>query len=646
MKLPHLVFAGLRPPPVRLAAVAALAAALLSGPAHGRMSVFDSPHNLSASGGRNRTSGRPGVVFSEEQQVCIFCHVPHNAQPGTPLWSRALPAESTNYRLYNESTTLNASPKPDKPTGGSRLCLSCHDGTIALNKYTRSPITSDKFMPADQDLSLGAAKNASINANLTTDLRDDHPFSFLYTEALAQKSHLVSPSLLPAQIRLEGGSLECTACHDPHDNQYGNFLVLNNGSDDPTKSNYMTGSPLCTSCHQPEEWNYSTHNNKAKPSLGHECLNCHVVHNAPGALRLLGYPKPEANCLSSCHDSSADAASSNVKPLFGLNMYRHPVDSHNPAPGMDHDEKESLPAQNYHVQCVDCHNPHQVSAADAPLSAPPRIDGRLKGVRKDILGSLATTEYDICFKCHAGAFAPKFSGVTEIMPNRVIADPDQMERFDIRNPSFHPVTADRRTAGASLITELQPVMTRIYCTDCHNSDQSAKAMSGQGTKPLEVGSGGPNGPHGSRYPHILIARYDMPFLGASRDPYNNNLYSLCFRCHSADYVMSSGSAFVGLAVNLHQFHVRDNQIPCFACHDPHGAPFQRGATAANNAHLINFDKGYAVGAAVANPVYLSSGPGSGSCTVNCHTVAGNTHDYGSVLGRRLFNKRPFPVKLR
>ncbi|OGU09746.1 MAG: hypothetical protein A2075_18480 [Geobacteraceae bacterium GWC2_58_44] len=623
--------------PIRLFAVALLAAVTLAGAAHGKLSVFDSPHNLSASGGRGRSSGEPGVVFTEEQQVCVFCHVPHHAKSGTPLWSRDLMPADKEFQLYNESSSLNASPLPDKPTGASRLCLACHDGTIALNKYTGSPITADRTMPTDP--------RREFNTNLTTDLRDDHPISFLYTDALAQKSGLVSPGLLPGQVMLEGGvNLECTACHDPHDNQYGKFLVINNG--DPGKPNYVPGSPLCTACHAPAGWSTSAHNNTSVPLLSKQCLSCHMVHNAPGPIRLLNYAKMEDNCLASCHNASSAATSTNMEPLFGLAMHRHPVEVHSADPELDHDAREDLPAANYHVQCVDCHNPHQVNDGNAPLSNPPLINGRLSGVIKDTAGNYATTEFEICFKCHSGLAAEKFYGVTEVKPDRMIPDPNQLRRFDSDNPSYHPVTANRRTAGASLKATLQPTMVRIYCTDCHNSDQSSKAL-GNGN--------GPNGPHGSQYPHILIARYEMPFVSATRDPYSSSLYSLCFRCHLEDYVMNSGSAFKTGVDNWHGLHVRDRQIPCFACHDPHGTSKDRGATPTNNAHLINFDKGYASGSLVATPQYVALADGTGgSCTVNCHSNAGNTRQYGSGLGRRLLNLQPpanpgfrgFPVKTR
>lgn len=575
---------------------------VLSTPLHAKQSVFESPHNLSIYGGRGRASGQPGVTIAGEQRVCVFCHVPHNATAGTPLWSRSLTPDSTQYIPYR-SSTLAADPKPDRPTGSSRLCLSCHDGTIALSRYTGSPNMGGAPIPTEQGFN---------NPNLSTDLSDDHPISFGYTEALAVKSHLASPQSLPAVMRLENGAnVECTTCHDPHDNQYGNFLVMNNG--DPNRPDFVAGAPLCSACHSPVNWSSASHNTTLVDSLATGCLSCHAAHNAPWAVRLLRGIKQSDTCLGSCHNGS-DGTSQNIKSIVAVGLYRHPVDD--PVSDPVHDENEALPAQTYHVQCVDCHNPHQANSANAPLASAPQIDGRLAGVRADSAGNVATTEYQVCFRCHAGDKAFRFAGITQTMPNRAIPEPNQEYRFDLLNPSFHPVTADRRGSGASLLSNYQATMTRIYCSDCHGSNQSRRA-----------GGTGPDGPHGSQYEHILLAQYYMPRATDARIAYNSSQYSLCFRCHYEAFVMDSGSAFTNGGVNEHGRHVRDRQIPCFACHDPHGVSWKMLATATNNAHLINFDMDYASGAAVAAPLYVSNATGQGSCTVNCHTVAGNLHNY-------------------
>ncbi|MEK7684933.1 MAG: cytochrome c3 family protein [Verrucomicrobiota bacterium] len=76
---------------------------------------------------------------------------------------------------------------------------------------------------------------------LGTDLADDHPVSFSYDTGLANaNAQLKDPATLTGPVRLDkNGQLQCTACHDAHDNRYGKFLVRNN-----------TASALCATCHK------------------------------------------------------------------------------------------------------------------------------------------------------------------------------------------------------------------------------------------------------------------------------------------------------------------------------------------------------------------------------------------------------------
>ena len=83
-------------------------------------SIVQSKHNLSA-GSMN------SIRASSEEEICIFCHTPHNSAPIQPLWNRNIPVSA--YTVY-ASNSLSAIP--GQPTGSSKLCLSCHDGTIAL----------------------------------------------------------------------------------------------------------------------------------------------------------------------------------------------------------------------------------------------------------------------------------------------------------------------------------------------------------------------------------------------------------------------------------------------------------------------------------------------------------------------------------
>ncbi|MHC4686757.1 MAG: cytochrome c3 family protein, partial [Planctomycetota bacterium] len=159
--------------------------------------IDGTPHDLSAVSGGN---------------ACSFCHTPHKAVAGTPLWNHQL--STAVYTIY-QSSSLEADV--GQPTGSSKLCLSCHDGTVALTETISGGSSGGSYISAGV-------------ANLGTDLSDDHPISFVYSAALSVEDvQILPPSTLPGQLRLDRSyELQCTTCHDPHDNQHGNFLVMSN----------------------------------------------------------------------------------------------------------------------------------------------------------------------------------------------------------------------------------------------------------------------------------------------------------------------------------------------------------------------------------------------------------------------------------
>ncbi len=536
-----------------------LAAVLTLSPLGAFSDILSTKHNLSVSG--------PGTIKATgEDRVCIFCHTPHHASDVTPLWNREM--SSAIYNLY-ASTTLVSSP--GQPTGGSRLCLSCHDGTIAVGMLFggSAPISMAGGVGA---LPVGPS-------NLGTDLGDDHPISFAYTTQLAsERGELADPAMLPVEIRLEEGEmLQCSTCHNPHKDPYGMFLVMDN-----------TYSGLCVSCHQKTGWSTSSHaTDAAVAQTG--CQNCHSSHGASGFTHLLKGPTEEANCLASCHNGTGPG--SNIQAAVSK-FYVHPV----AATGGVHDVKENPLTMAKHVECTDCHNPHQLNAEGAPLAAAPAIDGRLKGVSGvnasgTVVGESADA-YEICFKCHADN-----QFVYAVSVPRMIQESNERLRFDAANPSFHPVVALGRN---SQVPSLRPEWTEgdfVYCSDCHNSDDGLKA-----------GGVGAEGPHGSIYPHLLLAQYEQDSYPM---PYSVSNYALCFRCHDPDLLFNPLVSTFG---NSHRTHVQNKEVPCSVCHDPHGVPTSRGATVAANAHLINFDTRYV------DPLTASYDSVSRTCTVSCHTV--------------------------
>lgn len=580
--------------------------------------VLNSPHNLSATSGNSYS-------ISTEQRVCVFCHTPHNAlNTGlamAPLWNRALSTQ--DYIPYASTYFTNTLHLPsNQPNGASRICLSCHDGSIAPSAYggraaSGPPITG--------------------TANLGIDLSDDHPVSFIYPTV--PTSSLVSPNLLPAAVKLDNsGYLQCTSCHDPHNNEYTNFLVMDNNG--PT-------SPLCVACHTHSPSGSVSEIIPLHSTFANGCMNCHATHNASVHEYLLKAPIDVVCFANGCHSTGTgihlsqngldsvriaavpgksiwnfilnsvflankpdrtlqrDETGVDLKSLFERQIYRHPIGENRGA----HDRKERMPIRQTHVECVDCHDAHLAASPAATVGLKRSLKG-VSGVSADTLVStIAAKEYEICYKCHSGGAAGRFVALRKA--SRMIQEPDQMVRFRASNPSIHPVAADRRGNGDSLLAEFRTSMIRIDCSDCHNSDESKKA-----------GGIGANGPHASRYEHILMARYEMP-SGNGRTQTACNAYrtdyDLCFRCHADQFIMVNGTAFANGSVNEHAKHVIDRCIPCAACHDPHGVPSQGGGTVANNAHLINFDRNYAAGRSTPTPRYVSAGIGKGSCTVTCHS---------------------------
>ncbi len=172
-----------------------------------------------------------GQTWNTSGQICIVCHTPHNANTSVtnaPLWNHAL--TTATFTPYS-SATLTATV--GQPTGISKLCLSCHDGTVALDAYGGAAGTT--FIPA------GDAHNVGTN------LSNDHPISFTYNTALATSDGgLRDPTTATGvgtgtiqNTMLFANQLECASCHDAH-NKAGIAPLLR-------KSN--TGSGLCVTCH-------------------------------------------------------------------------------------------------------------------------------------------------------------------------------------------------------------------------------------------------------------------------------------------------------------------------------------------------------------------------------------------------------------
>ena len=159
--------------------------------------IANTSHNLSTNWSGVVSDSR-SVVAVSESQICVFCHTPHGATLAlqAPLWNRSLEGDTgytVNYQMY-DSSSMDASSiaggPPSAPSNASKLCLSCHDGVIAVGSVnvlngssqtiTMNGTQGTGEMPFGSLPNGASGQNTGLTRNLGTDLRNDHPISFTY----------------------------------------------------------------------------------------------------------------------------------------------------------------------------------------------------------------------------------------------------------------------------------------------------------------------------------------------------------------------------------------------------------------------------------------------------------------------------------
>ncbi|HET7749122.1 MAG TPA: hypothetical protein VFK81_07065 [Terriglobales bacterium] len=197
----------------------------------GKSAIVGGPHDL-----RTELSGG-------SYALCNYCHIAHKfsnvtapATAGPLLWNHTMSSKTT-YGVYTSSTfsgyntDITDLGSVATPTV-SNLCLSCHDGTIAIDSWYSAVRTTQNsvFMPADRTV---------------TDLTQQHPVNFTYNAALANAAGLLVPASTTSvdgagEIPLFEGKMQCATCHDPH-----NAKGIMTQAFPPQPS-----GTFCTYCHQ------------------------------------------------------------------------------------------------------------------------------------------------------------------------------------------------------------------------------------------------------------------------------------------------------------------------------------------------------------------------------------------------------------
>ncbi len=194
------------------------------GPGTITTSIEGSPHDF---------SNQAWNLYNENTylggQICQPCHTPHNADimfVDAPLWNHHF--STSTYEMYRGE---NFGPNglgysATVPDGMSKLCLSCHDGSVALGSYSGQIGTT----------------YITGGARLDLDMTNEHPISFIYDSLQAggvwDKTHIYSGTKTVANLLDANNKMQCTSCHGVHNNSMGYFLKMRN-----------VGSELCLACH-------------------------------------------------------------------------------------------------------------------------------------------------------------------------------------------------------------------------------------------------------------------------------------------------------------------------------------------------------------------------------------------------------------
>ena len=275
----------------KLAIAAAAVLALAAGSAFA--GIASTKHNLTSTGpGPNKVSA------GDSNQICVFCHTPHGADTSAsvPLWNKKL--GSNTYSVYNSGSNKTSSLDGEVISVGSvsLACLSCHDGTQAMDNIINAPGSGGYDATGGGASGRGYTWSGSgVDSDglmlsgpvpkIGVDLTDDHPIGIPYCGGSTNYasgsfgtcndqdfvssgwgSKTVNGQVVywldtvgtggTAGVRdktdiifytrtFSGGdkpSVECGSCHDPH--------VESKGTDNISFMRVTTsGSAICLACH-------------------------------------------------------------------------------------------------------------------------------------------------------------------------------------------------------------------------------------------------------------------------------------------------------------------------------------------------------------------------------------------------------------
>lgn len=579
-------------------------------------------HNLSV-------TGPGGIRSTSETEICVFCHTPHAGSPTVPLWNHD--TSTTTYQMYQSTSFQAQAGGPYLPSGSSVLCLSCHDGTVALGAVR------GRARPTMVGTAIGGYLPAGAT-NLGANLRDDHPFSFPYANASLDPEVRAAP-LAPAT--LEGGKLQCASCHEPHIT-----------SRDFLRAGWENGT-LCLDCHGKPNWATGSHATSVKLVAGDTavarmaCNSCHRVHAASHPERLLAHDSTEKVCYR-CHGTGSTIATdiqTEINRAYGHRVFAY-ESQHQPVTVQP--PLEGSPVTTKHVECTDCHDGHAANSTTP--------SGRIRNVMGVTIGGAAvrltssSPEYQLCLRCHAfGGEAISGTGDDKYLHFGTAAPASGWIDGTTDVPKgFHAVISAGRGDATIFNNSLSGGMSStsvMDCSDCHASQTTAADSGWVEARTTQV-----EGPHGSSNNFILRGTYSVAACLATLNAVtcqayaslNGSAFGLCFACHRVKMwtdQLYTATNFRRPNWNLHQHHSGFSGCP--ECHyNMHSNAHATAHTDFTNiaaglaqygrqsTHLINFPPSVSGIPNTSKPRwYYDAGTQRFACNLNCHGKLHDTADF-------------------
>lgn len=201
--------------------------------------ILGSKHDLTALNERAGAEAMEGSAYNDYANPCIYCHLPPEKTIGDAAaagaivgWNRIRPV-ANQYETYSSDSLQGT---VNRPSDISMLCLSCHDGSMAVDRIVFKPMGWSSDKQATLHMKLGADSNITTCGKchdgdvahdiriktIGTDLRDDHPISVRYAGLAVDTPNFRTadgPWGFDNGVMLYDGMVECASCHDVHNPQ-------------------------------------------------------------------------------------------------------------------------------------------------------------------------------------------------------------------------------------------------------------------------------------------------------------------------------------------------------------------------------------------------------------------------------------------